>query len=140
MAKQKNLTATVSIGGVEYGAGGATIIVSSWGLETPDEELDTTVFGDSVRKRESGLGDGTLSLGFKLDDDLTTWGTLYALKGTEVAIAIQAQNAAIAAANPELQFSVLWANPPMPGGDVGTLNEPSASFPLTTAVTVDTTP
>ena len=140
MARQKNITALVTIGGTSYGAGASPAIVSSYELETPDETLDTTVFGDAIRKRESGLGDGNLTLGFKFDDDLTTWKTLYDLKGTEVAITIQAQNAAISAANPELQFSVLWADPPMFGGDVGSLAESTKSFPLTTAITVDTTP
>ncbi len=141
MAKQALLTSKVSIGGVAYGASGSTVIVSSCQVAETVEELDSTDFGNSgARNREAGLKDGSVTIGFKLDDDLSTAQTINALLGTDVAITYQAQNAALSTANPELQFNVLVTQGIPIGGDVGSLAEASVTWPMTTAVTYDTTP
>lgn len=141
MAKQSLTTSKVSIGGVAYGASGATVIVSSCVVNETIEELDTTDYGSAgVRKREGGLKDGSVTIGFKLDDSLATAQTINALLGTDVAITYQTENAALSAANPELQFNVLVTQGIGIGGDVGSLAEATVTWPMTTAVTYDTTP
>lgn len=135
MAKQKNFTGVVTISAVDYSSQISSCVV------TPNvEELDTTAFGDTARRREGGLTDGSVSLTFKLNEDLTNYVTINGLLGTVVAITYKADNGAIAAGNPELQFNV-HVNSGIPlGGDVGSLIEQSVTWPMDTGVTYDVVP
>lgn len=106
------------------------------------EQLDSTTFGDSWREYIMGLKGGSVAIEF-LDDfasgsvDATIWAAFAA--GTAVAVAIRPVNAAISTTNPEYQFNVLpnqWSL----GGSIGELAGKQLTFPITGAITRDTTP
>jgi hypothetical protein len=106
------------------------------------EQLDSTTFGDSWREYIMGLKGGSVAIEF-LDDfasgsvDATIWAAFST--GTAVAVAIRPVNATISATNPEYQFNVLpnqWSL----GGSIGELAGKTLTFPITGAITRDTTP
>lgn len=135
MAKQSNITNVVTIGGVDYSAQ-----ISECTVNASVEELDTTTFGDSARRREGGLKDGSVSITFKPNADLTNYHTISALLGTVVAVTHKSDSGAIAAGNPEQQFNALVTQIPSWGGSIGSLLEQSVTWPLDTVITYDTTP
>lgn len=111
-------------------------------LAAEAEQLDSTAMGDSWREYTGGLKSGTLTVEF-LDDfaassvDETVWSAFST--GTAVATAVRPVNTAIATTNPEYQQNILpnqWSM----GGSLGEMAGKSLSFPLTGAVTRDTTP
>ena len=135
MAKQANLTNVVTISAVDYSSQISSCVVSP-----TVEELDTTAFGDAARRREGGLKDGSVAITFKPNTDLTNYHTISALLGTVVAITHKSDDGAIAAGNPEQQFSVLVTQVPPWGGDVGSLMSQSVTWPMDTEVTYDVSP
>lgn len=106
------------------------------------EQLDSTTFGDSWREYIMGLKGGSVAIQF-LDDfasgsvDATIWSAFNT--GTAVAVAIRPVNAAISTTNPEYQFNVL-PNQWNLGGSLGELAGKTLTFPITGAITRDTTP
>lgn len=87
-----------------------------------------------------GLKSGTLAL--TVNDSITDNEIdelLFALLGTVVTATVKATDAAISAANPEYQTSVLVTGHSL-GGGVGELASKSLSFPITGAVVRDVTP
>jgi hypothetical protein len=106
------------------------------------EQLDTTAMGDAWREYIGGLKAGTVTM--ELEDDYasssvdaTTWGAFNT--GTPVAVATKPTSGAISTTNPEYQFNVLptqWNT----GGSVGELAMKSLTYPITGAITRDTTP
>jgi len=135
MAKQNNNDVVVTIAGVDYSSQ-----ISSSVMSSSVEELDTTAFGDSARRREGGLKDGSIAITFKPNTDLTNYNTISALLGTVVAVTQKSDSGAIAAGNPELQANALVTQAPSWGGDVGSLVEQSVTWPLDTVITYDVTP
>lgn len=136
MAKQKTITVQVVINAV-----GLEDQISSATLTYEAEELDTTAFNDLARRREGGLKNGSLSLNWKPNDDLsTTVKAIFDLLGTVVTGTMKLEDAAIADANPEMQFSVLVSQALPFGGTVGDLYEPSTTWPIDGVVTMDVTP
>jgi hypothetical protein len=106
------------------------------------DQLDSTTMGDTWREATMGLKSGTLTVEF-LDDfasgsvDATVWAAFNT--GTAVAIAVRPVNTTIAATNPEYQFNIL-PNAWNIGGSLGEMAGKSLSFPLSGAITRDTTP
>jgi len=136
MAKQKLLTTLVTVNAVSL-ADQITSAVLTYNYE----DLDATAFGDAARRHEGGLTTGSLAITWKPNDDLTTTANaIFALLNTVVACTVQAENAAIAAGNPEMQFNCLISESLPFGGGVGSLYEPSTTWPLDTIVTMDVTP
>jgi hypothetical protein len=106
------------------------------------DQLDSTAMGDSWREYTGGLKSGTYTIEV-LDDfasgsiDATIWGAFNT--GTAVAVAVRPVNGAIATTNPEYQFNVLpriWNM----GGSLGEMAAKSLTYPITGAITRDTTP
>lgn len=106
------------------------------------DALDSTAMGDPWRENTGGLKAGTFALTLHDDFaggsiDATIWAAFDA--NVAVAVAVRPVNTTIAATNPEYQFNVL-PNQWTMGGQVGTLAGKQLSFPLTGAITRDTTP
>lgn len=106
------------------------------------DQLDSTAMGDSWREYVGGLKAGSVSWEL-LDDfaagstDATIWSAFNT--GTAVAFATKPTSGAISSTNPEYQFNVLpnqWGM----GGSVGELAMKNPTFPITGAITRDTTP
>lgn len=111
-------------------------------INAEGDQLDATTFGSNWRAFIMGLKGGSVAIEF-LDDfaagsvDATTWAAFSA--GLAVPIAIRPTSGAIATGNPEFQFSVLpnqWSL----GGSIGDLAGKTLTFPITGAITRDTTP
>ncbi|HEY9414194.1 MAG TPA: hypothetical protein VIQ30_05505 [Pseudonocardia sp.] len=111
-------------------------------LSAEADQLDSTAMGDSWREYTGGLKQGTLTVEF-LDDfaassvDETIWNAFNT--GTAVATAVRPVNTTIATTNPEYQQNILpnqWSL----GGSLGEMAGKSLTFPLTGAITRDTTP
>ena len=106
------------------------------------DQLDSTAMGDSWREYTGGLKKGTWNITL-LDDfasgsvDATIWAAFNT--GTAVAVATRPVNTAIATTNPEYQFNVL-PNTWNMGGSLGEMAAKSLSYPITGAITRDTTP
>lgn len=106
------------------------------------DQLDSTAMGDTWREYTGGLKAGTLACTL-LDDfavgsvDATIWSAFNT--GTAVATAVRPVNTTIATTNPEYQQNIL-PNQWQMGGSVGTLAQKQLTFPITGAITRDTTP
>lgn len=106
------------------------------------EELDSTTFGNTSRRRLPGLADGSVDVEFVQDFGAGAVDeTLRALvRAAPFAIAYRPTSGAISATNPELQFNaILLSYEPM-SGTVGDLLMARASFGIDGDVTIDTTP
>ena len=126
----------VTLNAVDY-----TDHLKSGTLTLDAAQLDTTDFASGGWvEMIGGLKSGTFALQF-MDDvaDNDVDEELFALLGTVVAFTIKATNAAISAANPEYQGSVLVTGHSL-GGAVGELASKSLTFPTSGAVVRDITP
>ena len=135
MAKQANITNVVTISAVDYSAQ-----IDNCEVNPTVDEGDSTCYGDTAHRREGLLKDGSVTISFKPNADLTNFHTISALLATVVAVTHKSDNGAIAAGNPEQQFNVLVTQVPTWGGAVGTFVNPSVTWPLDTVVTYDVTP
>lgn len=106
------------------------------------DQLDSSAMGDSWREYTGGLKAGQCQVEL-LDDfasgsvDATIWGAFNT--GTAVAVETKPTSGAIATTNPAYQFNVLptqWSV----GGTLGEMAMKNPSFPITGAITRDTTP
>ncbi len=130
MAKQKHTTGIGKVATVDYSTQISSMVVSY-----SVEELDTTAFGDTAKRREGGLTDGSVSINWKFNADLTNKNTISGLLGTVVAIVFRSDGAAASATNPELQFNALVTSVPDWGGAVGTLDEVTTTWPIDSTIT-----
>lgn len=106
------------------------------------EELDTTCFGSTSRKRLAGLADGSVEVEFVQDFAAGSVDeTLRALvRAAPFAITYRPTSGAISATNPELQFNAILTSYDPMSGAVGDLLMARASFAIDGDVTIDTTP
>jgi hypothetical protein len=104
------------------------------------EELEVTAMGDSSRRYAKGLETSTVTLDFLND---TAAGevlqTLQTNWGTTVALTLKQTNAAISAANPEYQTTILVNNTTDINGAVGDISTQSITFTCNSPIVVDTT-
>lgn len=135
MAKIVLLNPVITINSVDL-----TDHITSVTIDENYDEVETTAFGDGARTRVAGLGDHSVSIDFQQDYSASeVEQTLDSLIGTVTAIAIKPKNEAIAADNPEFQFNALiTAWQPINGG-VGELSTASVTWPISGAITRDTT-
>ena len=106
------------------------------------DQLDSTAMGDSWREYIGGLKGGQVQL--ELEDDFasssvdaTTWSAFST--GTPVSFATKPTSSAISTTNPEYQFNIL-PNQWNMGGSIGELAMKNLTYPITGAITRDTTP
>jgi hypothetical protein len=106
------------------------------------DDLDTTNFGSAGwRERIAGLAGGTMKV--KFNDDFaasTVDDLLWARFRLATAVNVRPTNGAISATNPEWQFSVIVNSFTFVAGSVGALATKDLTWPITGAVTRDTTP
>lgn len=118
--------------------------VSSVTLNTSKEIQESTVMGDTARRRISGLGDATAEIEFRQDFDAAKVdATLWPLLGVQTALRIRkSKTDPISATNPEYQLNGMMGEYQPVGGGVGEVHNTSASFQLSDGVMVvrDVTP
>lgn len=133
---------------VEVTVGGVSLAdhIASITLGSTYDVLETTAFkGGNVpaaaKTRTAGLVDNSVTLEFHQDFAAgSVNATIYPLLGTEVAVRVQPVNGAISATNPEYQFNAVVSEWTALNGAVGELATASVTWPITGAITVDTTP
>ena len=127
---------TCTVNSVDY-----TDHLKSAVLAVDAAQLDTTDFASAGWTEViGGLKSGTLTLNFM--DDVAASDVdeeLWALVGTVVAYTVKPTSAAISTSNPEYQGSVLVTSHSI-GGGVGELAAKSVTWPISGAITRDTTP
>jgi hypothetical protein len=135
MAKGKNTLNKINIGGVAYGQGASTPanIAASLVLNEALDELDGTVQGDTFHKPFGGLGNGSVTINFKFETDMSPLVTLNALSGEVTILWKLDGSAATSSTNQEATIKCQWINKIPFGGEPGSAFEASVTQPLTTA-------
>lgn len=135
MAKVVLLNPVVTINAVDL-----SDHITSITIDENYDEVETTAFGDTARTRVAGLGDHSVSIDFQQDfASNEVEQTIDGLVGTVTAITAKGKNAAVAADNPEFQFSALVTSWQPLNGAVGELATASVTWPISGAITRDTT-
>jgi len=122
---------SISVNGVDLSTS-----INSVTIETKFDEVDTTAFGDTGRKRVAGLSDSSISLDFHQDFAASAVeATIYPLLGTTTNVIVKPVNAATSATNPSYSMTCLvvqWT--PLSGGS-GELVTASVTWPVSGAIT-----
>ena len=110
--------------------------ITSASLEIAYDDVETTSFGDAVRTRIGGLGDGTLNMTFNQDyASSEVDATLNGLVGTSTAFVLKPTSAAVSATNPSYAGNCIVTSYTPIAAEVGTLATLSVSWPVTGAIT-----
>ena len=114
--------------------------VTSATINRSFDELEVTAMGDTAHKFVKGLEASTITLDF-LNDTVASnvLQTLQAAWGTTVPLTLKQTSAAISAANPEYQTTVLVNNTTDINGAVADISTQSITFTCNSAIVVDTT-
>ena len=118
--------------------------VASVTLTTDVAEVATTAFGDTAVTRVGGLKDNSIQLeimqDFAVSPSNSIEAVVYPLIGTVVAMTVKPTSGAISTSNPEYQFNALINSWSPVAGAVGDLATVSVTWPISGAITKDTTP
>lgn len=114
--------------------------VTAVSLEVTYDDIDVTAYGDTIRKRAAGLGDGSVSLTFLQDYAASkTYATLQPLAGTTTTIAIEPDSAsATGATNPTWSCSVSVNQFMYISHSIGEAHTMDVTWPLASAITIST--
>jgi hypothetical protein len=127
---------------VVYASNDISQYVTSVGLSTSVDVIETTGLGSSARTRVGGLFDNSLTLELNQDfadnalEELINGTSLATTTvGTTVAIEIRPVNGAVSASNPKYTFNALIAEWQPLSGAVGELATVSVTWPISGAIT-----
>lgn len=131
MAKLVLTNPSISVNGVDL-----TSACNSITIETKFDEVETTAFGDTGKKRVAGLSDSSISLDFHQDFAASAVeATIYPLLGTTTTVIVKPVNAAVSSTNPSYTMTCLvnqWT--PLSGGS-GELVTASITWPVSGTIT-----
>lgn len=123
--------ASITIGGVDLS--GAVKKVT---LSTSRNEIETTTFGNTAKRRVAGLADSKISLDFQQDfASSSVESTLYALLGTTATVVIKPVSATVTATNPSYTMTCLITEWTPLDAQVGELASASITWPVDGAIT-----
>jgi hypothetical protein len=123
--------AVVSIGGVDLSSH-----ITKVTLSTSVNELETTTFGQTAKRRIGGLKDSTVAIDFNQDfQAAAVEATLYPLIGSTTAVVVKPNGTAVSATNPSYTFNVLVTEWMPLDAQVGELATASVTFPVDGLVT-----
>jgi hypothetical protein len=127
---------------VVYASNDISQYVTSVGLSTSVDVIETTGLGSSARTRVGGLFDNSLTLELNQDfadnalEELINGTSLATTTvGTTVAIEIRPVNGAVSASNPKYTFNALIAEWQPLSAAVGELATVSVTWPISGAIT-----
>lgn len=127
---------TVTIGAVDL-----SDHIASVTLSTSADAVETTAFKQDSRTRIGGLKDNSVTFDFHQDFAASeVEATIYPLIGTATAVTVKPTGGAVAADNPEYQFSALVTEWTPLNGAVGELATASVTWPISGSITKDVTP
>jgi len=123
--------AVVSIGGVDLSSH-----ITKVTLSTSVNELETTTFGQTAKRRVGGLKDSTVAIDFNQDfQAAAVEATLYPLIGSTTAVVVKPNGTAASSTNPSYTFNVLVTEWMPLDAQVGELATASVTFPVDGLVT-----
>jgi len=123
--------AVVSIGGVDLSSH-----ITKVTLSTSVNELETTTFGQTAKRRVGGLKDSTVAIDFNQDFQASAVeATLYPLIGSTTAVVVKPNGTAASSTNPSYTFNVLVTEWMPLDAQVGELASASVTFPVDGLVT-----
>ena len=123
--------AQVSIGGVDLSSH-----ITKVTLSTSVNELETTTFGNTAKRRVAGLKDSTVAIDFNQDfASATVEQTLYPLVGSTTQIVVKPNGTTASATNPSYTFNALITEWMPLDAQVGELATASVTFPVDGLIT-----
>jgi hypothetical protein len=123
--------AVVTIGGVDLSSH-----ITKVTLSTSVNELETTTFGNTAKRRVAGLRDSTVAIDFNQDfTAAAVEATLYPLVGSTTAIVVKPNGTTASATNPSYTFNALITEWMPLDAQVGELATASVTFPVDGTIT-----
>jgi len=123
--------AVVTIGGVDLSSH-----ITKVTLSTSVNELETTTFGNTAKRRVAGLKDSTVAIDFNQDFAAAqVEATLYPLVGSTTAVVVKPNGTAASATNPSYTFNALITEWMPLDAQVGELATASVTFPVDGTIT-----
>lgn len=114
--------------------------IASITLNTADDVIDTTAFGNTARTRVAGLGDNSVTIEFHQDyaassveATINTAGS--SLVGATTAIVVKPNGSTTSATNPSYSFTALVSEWQPLNGAVGELATASVTWPISGEIT-----
>jgi len=123
--------AVVSIGGVDLSSH-----ITKVTLSTSVNELETTTFGNTGKRRVAGLRDSTVAIDWNQDFSASAVeATLYPLLGSTTQVVVRPNGTVTSASNPSYTFNVLVTEWMPLDAQVGELATASVTFPVDGLIT-----
>lgn len=123
--------AVVSVGGVDLSSH-----ITKVTLSTSVNELETTTFGQTAKRRVAGLKDSSVKIDFNQDfTAAAVEATLYPLVGSTTQIVVKPNGTAVSATNPSFTFNALVTEWMPLDAQVGELATASVTFPVDGLIT-----
>lgn len=118
--------ANVSIGGVDLSSH-----ITKVTLSTKRDEIETTTFGNTAKRRVAGLADSSVAIDFNQDfAAAAVEATLYPLLGSTATVVVKPNGTATGTANPSYTFSALVVEWMPLDAQVGELASASITWPI----------
>lgn len=110
--------------------------ITSITLNTTEDVIDTTAFGDTARTRVAGLLDNSVVIEFQQDYATSNVeATIYPLVGSTTAIVVKPNGSTTGATNPSYTFTALVSEWQPLNGAVGELATASVTWPISGTIT-----
>ena len=110
--------------------------IASVTLDTKDDIVETTAFGNTSKTRVAGLRDNSVTLEFHQDYAASNVeATIYPILGAATTVVVQPTSSAVTTTNPTYTFSAVvteWQ--PLKGG-IGQLATASVTWPVSGSIT-----
>ena len=105
--------------------------IASITINTADDVIDTTAFGNTARTRVAGLADNSVTLEFHQDYATSNVeATIYPLVGSTTSVVVKPNGATTGATNPSYTFTALVSEWQPLNGAVGELATASVTWPI----------
>lgn len=118
--------ASVSVGGVDLSSH-----IKKVTLSTKRNELETTTFGNTGKRRVAGLADSSIAIEFNQDFSASTVeASVYSLLGTTTTVVVKPVSSTVTSTNPSYTMSVLVTEWMPLDAQVGELASASITWPV----------
>lgn len=110
--------------------------ITSITLNTTEDVIDTTAFGNTARTRVAGLLDNSVTIEFQQDYAASNVeATIYPLVGSTTALIVNPNSSTTSATNPRYSFTALVSEWQPLNGAVGELATASVTWPISGTIT-----
>lgn len=110
--------------------------ITSITINTTEDVIDTTAFGNTARTRVAGLLDNSVTIEFQQDyAAANVEATIYPLVGNTTTVVVKPNGATTGATNPSYTFTALVSEWQPLNGAVGELATASVTWPISGTIT-----